>query len=151
MRTRPLGPLIEGAHAIDREYRVIRALNATDVPVPRVHGFCDDEAVIGRSFFIMDYVPGAIHVQADLPDVPHATRAQHFDAMNAALAQLHRVDPVSVGLADYGKAGGYLERQIRRWKRQYERSEEHTSELQSLMRISYAVFCLKTKKKKLQY
>lgn len=120
MRTKPLGPLIEGAHAIDREYRVIRALNATDVPVPTAHGFCDDEAVIGRSFFIMDYVPGAIHVQADLPDVPHATRAQHFDAMNAALAQLHRVDPVSVGLADYGKAGGYVERQIRRWKRQYE-------------------------------
>src|SRR3546814_17447320 len=68
----------------------------------------------------MDYAPGAIHVQADLPDVPHATGAQHFDAMNAALAQLHRVDPVSVGLADYGKAGGYLERQIRRWKRHYE-------------------------------
>jgi aminoglycoside phosphotransferase (APT) family kinase protein len=118
MRTRPLGQLLAGAHAIDREYRVISALSATDVPVPKTYGFCDDETVIGRSFFIMDYVPGGIHVQADLPDVPRATRAQHFDAMNFTLANLHRIDPASVG--DYGKAGGYLERQIRRWKRQYE-------------------------------
>src|SRR3546814_15340671 len=95
MRTRPLGPLIEGAHAIDREYRVIRALHATDVPVPRVHGFCDDEAVIGRSSFIMAYVPGALNLPADLPDVPPATRANHFESLNAGLAHLHRLDPAT--------------------------------------------------------
>ncbi len=120
MRTKPPGPLIAGAHAIDREYKVLKALGDSDVPVPTVRVFCNDDTIIGRAFFIMDFVPGAIHVQADLPDVPRADRAQYFDAMNATLAKLHRIDPVRVGLGDYGKPGGYLSRQISRWKRQYE-------------------------------
>jgi len=120
MRTKPVGALVGGAHAIDREYRVIRALNASTVPVPTAYVFCDDPAVIGRSFFIMDYIPGAIHTEADLPDVSREDRGRCFDAMNETLAQLHRVDPVQIGLANYGKMAGYLERQIRLWKRQYE-------------------------------
>jgi aminoglycoside phosphotransferase (APT) family kinase protein len=119
MRAQPPGALRDGAHAVDREYRVIHSLSATEVPVPSTYALCSDQALIGRSFFVMDYVPGAIHVQADLPDVPHAERAAHFDAMNAGLANLHRVDPAAVGLSDFGKAGGYLERQIRRFTRQY--------------------------------
>lgn len=120
MRTQPTGPLLPGAHAVDREYRVINALGATDVPVPITYVLCEDPTVIGRSFFVMGYVPGAIHVQADLPDVSVEARAAHFDAMNFTLASLHRIDPAAVGLSDFGKAGGYLDRHIRRWTRQYE-------------------------------
>jgi aminoglycoside phosphotransferase (APT) family kinase protein len=120
VRAKPPGALVAGAHAIDREYRVISALNASDVPVPTAYAYCDDETVIGQSFFIMDFVPGTIHAEAELPDVSREDRGRCFDAMNETLARLHRVNPSSVGLGDYGKAGGYLERQIRLWKRQYE-------------------------------
>ncbi|HEV2362968.1 MAG TPA: phosphotransferase family protein [Caulobacteraceae bacterium] len=120
MRAQPPGSLMHGAHAVDREHRVITSLSGTEVPVPITYALCEDDAVIGRSFFVMDYVSGLIHVQADLPDVSREARAAHFDAMNATLANLHQIDPVAVGLSDFGKRGGYLERQIRRWIRQYD-------------------------------
>lgn len=120
MRTQPPGKLLNGAHAVDREYRVIKALGATQAPVPQAYALCEDDAVIGRSFFVMERVPGPIHWEPDFPDVAAADRAAHFDAMNTALATLHAVDPANAGLSDFGKAGGYLERQIRRWTRQYE-------------------------------
>ncbi|MDP3403481.1 MAG: phosphotransferase [Brevundimonas sp.] len=120
MRTQPSGALLSGAHAVDREYRVIRALGSTNAPVPRAYALCEDDAVIGRSFFVMDFVPGPIHWEPDFPGIATADRAAHFDAMNAALASLHMVDPAAAGLGDFGKVGGYLERQIRRWTRQYE-------------------------------
>ncbi|CCW18396.1 Predicted aminoglycoside phosphotransferase [Sphingobium indicum BiD32] len=120
MRTQPPGPILNSAHAVDREYRVIKVLGGTNTPVPIAYALCEDPDVIGRSFFVMDCVPGVIHWQPDFPDVARADRANHFDAMNIALASLHQVDPDVVGLRDFGKTGGYLERQIRRWTRQYE-------------------------------
>jgi len=120
MRTQPPGVLLKGAHAVDREHRVIKALNATEAPVPVAYALCEDQGVIGRSFFVMEHVGGVIHWKPEFPDVPVADRASYFDAMNGALAYLHQVDPKAVGLEDFGKAGGYLARQIRRWTRQYE-------------------------------
>lgn len=120
MRTKPPGKLLNSAHAVEREYRAMTALAQTNVPVPKTHLLCEDGEVIGRTFFVMDFVPGVIHWRPEFPDVPREKRAAHFDAMNAGLASLHRVDPRAVGLGDFGKSSGYLERQIRRWTRQYE-------------------------------
>lgn len=119
LRRKPLGALLPGAHAVDREYRVVTALGRAGFPVARTHGFCDDEAVIGTPFYVMDLVDGRIFWNAHLPEVPNAERAAHFDAMNATIAALHVIDPTAIGLGDYGKAGNYFARQIGRWSKQY--------------------------------
>jgi len=119
LRRKPPGKLLPGAHAVDREYRVLAALGDQDFPVPPVHGLCLDEAVIGTAFYVMDLVDGRIFWEADLPQVPREARAAYFDAMNATIAALHRIDPEAAGLGDYGKPGNYFERQIGRWSRQY--------------------------------
>jgi aminoglycoside phosphotransferase (APT) family kinase protein len=119
LRRKPPGKLLPGAHAVDREYRVLAALGAQGFPVPPVHGLCLDESVIGTAFYVMDMIEGRIFWEADLPQVSHGERAAYFDAMNAAIAQLHRIDPAAAGLGDYGKPGNYFERQIGRWSRQY--------------------------------
>ena len=119
LRRKPPGKILPGAHAIDREYRVMAALGAQGFPVPRVHALCEDEAVIGTAFFVMDMVPGRIVWEAHFPDLTAQQRAAHFDAMNATIAQLHSFDPAAVGLGDYGKATGYVERQVARWSKQY--------------------------------
>jgi aminoglycoside phosphotransferase (APT) family kinase protein len=119
LRRRPPGKLAAGAHAVDREARVITALGAVGFPVPAVHGLCIDDAVIGSAFYLMDFVAGRIIWDAALPQVAREERAAHFDAMNATLARLHQFDPEAIGLGDYGKAGNYFERQVARWLRQY--------------------------------
>jgi aminoglycoside phosphotransferase (APT) family kinase protein len=119
LRRKPPGKLLPGAHAVDREHRVLAALGRQRFPVPPVHGLCLDESVIGTAFYVMDMVEGRIFWEADLPQVPRAERAAHFDAMNATIAQLHRIDPEAAGLGDYGKPGNYFERQIGRWSKQY--------------------------------
>jgi aminoglycoside phosphotransferase (APT) family kinase protein len=119
LRRKPPGKLLPGAHAVDREHRVLAALAGQGFPVPPVHGLCLDEAVIGTPFYVMDMVEGRIFWEADLPQVPRGERAAYFDAMNATIAQLHRIDPDTAGLGDYGKPGNYFERQIGRWSRQY--------------------------------
>lgn len=119
MRRKPPGPLIKGAHDVLREARVISALAATRVPVPAVLGICDDDAVVGSAFYIMQLVEGRIFWDAAFSEVPARERAAYFDAMNATIASLHGVDPDSVGLGDYGRAGNFFERQIGRWSRQY--------------------------------
>ncbi|MBV9931123.1 MAG: phosphotransferase [Alphaproteobacteria bacterium] len=119
LRRKPPGRLLPGAHAVDREYRVLAALGAQAFPVPRVHGLCLDETVIGTPFYVMDMVEGRIFWDAELPQVPRAERAAHFDAMNATIAALHAIDPDAAGLGDYGKPGNYFERQISRWSKQY--------------------------------
>ncbi|TFI59223.1 phosphotransferase family protein [Sphingomonas parva] len=119
LRRKPPGKLLPGAHAVDREYRVISALQSQDFPVAHAHALCTDETVIGTAFYVMDMVEGRIFWDADLPQVPDAERPLYFDAMNATIAQLHRIDPAAAGLADYGKSGNYFERQIRRWSTQY--------------------------------
>src|SRR3546814_5549678 len=108
-------------------------------------GLCDDADVIGSDFYVMDYVRGRSFWDQRLPGLEASEKKAIYAAMVSTLARLHRVDPAAVGLADLGRPDGYVSRQVERWTRQYRRSEEHTSELQSLMRISYAVFCLQKK------
>jgi aminoglycoside phosphotransferase (APT) family kinase protein len=119
LRRKPPGPLLPGAHAVDREYRVISALARQDFPVARAYGLCLDESVIGTAFYVMEMVEGRIFWETDFPQVPSERRPAYFDAMNAAIARLHLIDPESAGLGDYGKPGNYFERQIGRWSKQY--------------------------------
>lgn len=120
LRKKPPGKLLPSAHAIDREYRVLRALRDAGVPVPRVHLWCEDEMLIGTPFYVMDYVPGRIFTDPSLPGLDAAERHAAYDSMNAALAQLHRVDWRAVGLGDFGRPERYAERQIERWAKQYQ-------------------------------
>ena len=128
MRRKPPGKLLPSAHAVDREYRVITALAATDVPVAKTYALCTDEAVIGTAFYIMDYIEGRVFWDPALPEVMPAERAALFDEMNRVIAALHRVDYQAVGLGDYGKPGSYFARQIDRWAKQYRASETETIE-----------------------
>ena len=104
LRRKPPGKLLPGAHAVDREDRVISALGAQGFPVPHVYGLCEDESVIGTPFFVMEMVEGRIVWEASFPGLTPAERAAHFDAMNATIAQLHSYDPAAIGLGDYGRA-----------------------------------------------
>ena len=119
LRKKPPGKLVASAHQVDREFRVISALAATDVPVAPAHLLCADESVIGQMFYIMSCVEGRILVDPSMPDQTPAERAAIFDSMNDVLARLHRVDPSKVGLGDYGRSGQYIARQVSRWTRQY--------------------------------
>ncbi|HET6941443.1 MAG TPA: phosphotransferase family protein [Sphingomicrobium sp.] len=119
LRRKPPGTLLPGAHAVDREYRVLAALGAQGFPVPRVFGLCEDEDVIGTAFYVMDMVPGRIVWEAHFPGMSREDRAAHFDAMNATIAKLHGYDPETIGLGDFGKPSGFVERQVARWSKQY--------------------------------
>jgi len=119
LRRKPPGILLKGAHAVDREYRLIDALHPTGFPVPRPHGLCLDEDVIGTIFYVMEKVEGRNFWDTAFPEVPREARPLYFDAMNATIARLHAIDPVAVGLGSYGKPGNYFERQIGRWSGQY--------------------------------
>ncbi|MDB5699448.1 MAG: aminoglycoside phosphotransferase [Alphaproteobacteria bacterium] len=115
LRRKPPGQLLKGAHAVEREARVMRALGQAGFPVPHVHALCDDEDVIGTPFFVMDMVEGRIFWSASIDQVPRNERPAYFDAMNATIAQLPSIAPEAIGLADYGRAGDYFVRQISRW------------------------------------
>lgn len=119
LRRKPPGKLLKGAHAIEREARVLSALGTTGFPVAEVYGLCTDEAVIGSWFYVMEMVEGRIYWDATFPDVAREQRAAYFDAMNAVIAELHCLDYQSIGLGDYGKPGNYFQRQIDRWSKQY--------------------------------
>jgi aminoglycoside phosphotransferase (APT) family kinase protein len=123
LRRKPPGPLLPSAHAVEREFRVMRALEETPVPVPRVHALCEDDQVIGSAFYVMQFLDGRIFWDQRLPEVSPAERAAMFDSMNAVIAALHSVDYTGVGLADFGRPGNYMARQIARWSRQYRASE----------------------------
>ena len=119
MRRKPPGQLAKGAHAVDREFRVLSALGKAGFPVAKVHDLCTDGRIIGSWFFIMDIVEGRIFWDAAFSEVPPAERAAYFAEMNRVLARLHALDPEEIGLADYGRAGNYFERQISRWTSSY--------------------------------
>ncbi|RZL90172.1 MAG: phosphotransferase family protein [Variovorax sp.] len=119
LRRKPPGDLLKGAHAIDREHRVLAALRHATFPVPRVHALCLDRGVIGTEFYVMDRIEGRVFWNPRLPEVAVPERAAYFDAMNETIARLHGIDPAAIGLADYGRTGGYFERQIARWSGQY--------------------------------
>jgi aminoglycoside phosphotransferase (APT) family kinase protein len=133
MRKKPPGQLLKSAHQVDREYRIMKALAATDVPVPRMHVLCEDESVVGTAFYVMDFLEGRIFRDPQLPDVPAAERAAIYDSMNDVLARLHKVDFARVGLGDFGKPGNYFERQIARWITQYRAAQ--TDEIPDMERL----------------
>src|SRR5260370_3311769 len=125
MRKKPAGTLLQGAHQVEREFRIIRALATTDVPVPRVHLLCEDNDVIGTAFFVMDYVAGRIMRDSLMPDSSPEERAACYDSMNDVLARLHKVDFRAVGLGDYGRPAAYVARQVARWSKPHEASKTH--------------------------
>jgi aminoglycoside phosphotransferase (APT) family kinase protein len=119
----PAAKLLPSAHAVDREHRVITALAGAGVPVPRTFCLCEDESVIGRAFYVMDFVAGRVLWEQSLPGMTAGERAAIYDEMNRVIAALHRVDYQATGLADFGRPGSYLARQIDRWTKQYRASE----------------------------
>lgn len=123
LRRKPAGTLLASAHAVDREFRVMRALAGTAVPVARVHALCEDEAVLGSAFYVMDHVEGRVLWDPRLPGMRPDERRAVFASMNQTIAALHMVDPVAVGLSAFGRPGNYVGRQVARWTKQYRASE----------------------------
>src|SRR5690349_16072479 len=119
----PVAKLLPSAHAVEREFAVMRGLAGTDVPVPQMFALCEDESVIGRAFYVMEFMQGRVLWDQGLPGMTPAQRGAIYDEMNRVIAALHTVDVAMVGLADYGKPGNYLARQIARWSKQYQASE----------------------------
>jgi aminoglycoside phosphotransferase (APT) family kinase protein len=135
LRKRPAGQLLPSAHQVDREFRAMRALATTDVPVPRAYFLCEDSAVLGQSFFVMDHVPGRIFGNPAMPDCTREERGAVYAAMMDTLARLHAVDPAAVGLADYGKPDNFLGRLVDRWIRQYRAAQtDDLPEMEQLAR-----------------
>ena len=124
LRRQPPGKLLKSAHAVDREFRIQSALQGSEVPVARVYHLCEDPDIIGSMFYVMDYCEGRIFWRAHLPEIAGTVeRASIYDEMHRVLAELHRVDPNTTGLSDYGKPGDYFARQLSRWSGQYRASE----------------------------
>ena len=123
LRRQPSGQLLKSAHAVDREYRVIKALHGSAVPVAAAWHLCEDASIIGSMFYIMQFIDGRVLWNPALPHIAKAERQAYYDAMTDTLVQLHQLDIQSVGLSDYGRPAGYLQRQIALWTRQYEGSQ----------------------------
>jgi aminoglycoside phosphotransferase (APT) family kinase protein len=123
LRRKPPGKLLPSAHAVDREYRVIKALHQVGFPVAQPHVLCEDDAVIGTAFYVMDCVEGRVLWDQSLPGMSKAERAAIWDELNRVMAFLHTIDFQKIGLADFGKPGSYVERQVARWTKQYQASE----------------------------
>jgi aminoglycoside phosphotransferase (APT) family kinase protein len=119
LRRKPPGKLLPSAHAVDREYRVLTALQGSGVPVPRTYALCTDEAVIGTWFYVMECVDGRVFWEPHLPDVSKRERFAIYDSLCEVMARLHAVDFRRIGLEDYGRPGNYFARQISRWSKQY--------------------------------
>jgi aminoglycoside phosphotransferase (APT) family kinase protein len=120
MRKKPPGEILPSAHAVDREYRVLSALGATDIPVPQTILFCDDVSVVGTPFYLMKRLDGRVFSDATLPNVSPKEREAMYFAMAETLAKLHDVDHRAIGLSDYGRPGNFFQRQIGRWTKQYD-------------------------------
>lgn len=123
LRCKPPGKLLSSAHAVDREYRVVTALRDSKVPVARTYCLCQDDHVIGTWFYIMDYVAGSVIWDMSFPGMSNSRRTDIYRDLNRVIAELHKVDYVAVGLADFGRSGNFIERQIARWIKQYRASE----------------------------
>ena len=123
LRKKPPGKLLPSAHAVDREFRIMKALAQTGVPVPHVRVLCEDDAVIGTMFYVMDFIEGRVFKDPGLPSLDKAERGQVFESAATTLAALHRVDWRAAGLEDFGKSSDYIARQIKRWSGQYEASK----------------------------
>ncbi len=128
LRKQPDGNLLPSAHAVEREFRVMSALSETGIPTPKCLHLCEDEDIIGTMFFVMEYVAGTIFWNPALPELSNDQRARVYDRMNRVLADLHSVQPESIGLAGFGKPGNYFARQTDRWAYQYQQSTTETIE-----------------------
>ena len=133
LRKKPSGELLPSAHQVDREYRVMKALKGSGVPVPEMLLLCQDESVIGTAFFVMEHVEGRVMSDPALPDFSPDERREMYRDMNRVLAALHGVDYEAVGLGDFGKPGNYFSRQIGRWTRQYQAAK--TDDIESMDRL----------------
>ncbi|HEX5477609.1 MAG TPA: phosphotransferase family protein [Burkholderiales bacterium] len=123
LRRKPPGKLLPSAHAVDREYRVIKALHGAGFPVARPYVLCEDDSVIGTAFYVMDCVEGRVLWDQSLPGMAKAGRFAIWDELNRVMAQLHSIDYRAAGLEGFGKPGNYVERQVARWSKQYQASE----------------------------
>jgi len=141
LRRKPPGTLLKSAHAVDREFRVQKALEGSKVPVAKMHLLCEDDSVIGSMFYVMDFLDGRNFADPTMEGEDNATRAGVIDEMNRVLAELHMVDIDAAGLSDYGPPGNYYERQVGRWSKQYRASETETvPEMDELMqRLTAAI------------
>ena len=133
LRKKPPGPLLPSAHAVDREYRVMKALQRTPVPVPRVFLYSDDESIVGTAFYVMEFLQGRVFMDQSLPGMSREDRGQIYTEMNRVMADLHLVKPEAVGLETFGKAGNYFSRQIGRWSKQY--LESHADDIPELRNL----------------
>lgn len=134
LRRKPMGELLPSAHQVDREHRVMAALHPTGFPVPRQYGLCQDDAVIGSAFYVMEMVEGRTIWDGGMPDLTPELRRDHYHAMIDVLADLHNTDHEAIGLGDFGRPGNYFERQVSRWTKQYRGAEtEHMPAMESLI------------------
>jgi aminoglycoside phosphotransferase (APT) family kinase protein len=136
LRTKPApaAKLLPSAHAIEREFRVMDALSKAGFPAARQYALCEDEDVIGRAFYIMEFMDGRVLWDQSMPNMSNTERAAHYYEMNRVIAQLHSIDYKAIGLETYGKPGNYFGRQIDRWTRQYKASEtEHIPAMEHLI------------------
>lgn len=130
LRKKPPGPLLPSAHAVDREYRVMQALQNSAVPVPKLFAFSEELEIVGTPFYIMEYLDGRVIVDQSLPTFSKEDRSLVYQDMNRVIAALHSVDYATVGLETFGKPGNYFGRQIARWSRQYK--EANTEDIPAL-------------------
>jgi aminoglycoside phosphotransferase (APT) family kinase protein len=134
LRRKPFGELLPSAHAVDREYRLLSALHPLDFPVPEPLALCDDPAVIGSIFYVMELARGRPYANGALPEFDPPTRRRMYDQMIDTLADLHNIDPDAAGLGDFGKPGNYFQRQVLRWTRQYRDSQtDYVPEMERLI------------------
>jgi len=133
LRRKPPGKLLPSAHAVDREFRVIRALSAQGFPVAAPHVYCADDSVAGTPFYVMDFVDGRVFWEPQMPGSNPAERAAVYNAMNDTIARLHRFDPAAIGLGDFGRGENYVARQVERWSKQYRASE--TEKIDAMERL----------------
>lgn len=134
LRRKPFGPLLPSAHAVDREYRVLSALQPLGFPVPRVFALCQDDSVVGSAFYLMAMVEGTNFTDGALPGIPKDARTAIYHAMIDTLAALHRIDCDAAGLSTFGRPGNFFERQVARWIKQYRASEtERIDEVERLI------------------
>ena len=126
LRRKPPGKLLKSAHAVDREYTVITALNKTDVPVPKSYALCEDEDIIGTAFYLMEFKDGRVLWDPAMEDSDKEEAKGVYESMNDSMAKLHSVDPMTIGLENFGKPGNYVGRQVARWSKQYTDSETET-------------------------
>jgi len=134
MRRKPFGALLPSAHAVDREFRLLKALHPTGFPVPKPLALCTDSNILGADFYVMEMIVGRSFWDGALPNLNTVQRRSIYAAMLDVLAQLHSIDPAAVGLGDFGRPGNYFERQVRRWTQQYRASEtEHIEDAENLI------------------